>query len=761
LLVALLTGCGRGDSEQAPIQHAPAVESARYVGRAICKECHAAQDRLWSGSHHDLAMQPAVAATVLGNFDDANFRYGKVATTFFRRGGKYFVRTDGPGGKLQDFEIRYTFGVAPLQQYLIPLNGGRLQALSIAWDSRPKGEGGQRWFHLYPKERVTHEDELHWTGPEQNWNFMCAECHSTDLKKNYDAGSRTYRTTWSEINVSCEACHGPGSQHAAWARERAKGGGAAKGAPVSLGSKPRAAPWTIDPRTGSARPRASGLARAELETCAPCHARRASIAAGFEAGKPLLDHYLPALLEPPLYHVDGQIREEAYEHGSFLQSRMAHAGVACSDCHEPHSLKLRAGGNALCAPCHAPAKYDAPSHHFHEAEGPGARCVACHMPEKTYMLIDRRRDHSIRVPRPDLSVALGVPNACAQCHADRPSRWAARSVERWYGHAPSGFQKFAEAFHDQSREEPGAGERLAALLADPGQPAIVRATAAAAIARAPDPAGMAAARGALGDADALVRHAALGTVDLLPPEERADAAAALLDDPSRAVRIEAARLLAPSAAALTAARRASFERAAAEYVAAQNLNADRPENRVNLGSFYAQLGRPDEAEAEFREALRLRRAYVPAWVNFADMRRAQSRDREAEGLLREGLEAAPDDASLHHALGLALIRLQRRQEAEQSLSRAAMLAPDDPRFAYVHAVALESLGRRREARAALERALERHPNNPELLGAAAHSSRDAGARAAALRYAERLVARTPWDPAARRLLESLRATPAR
>ncbi len=194
------------------------LERAAYVGAAPCAQCHPSEFKAWSGSHHQLAMQEANGSTVLGDFDNAKFKYNDVETVFFKRDGKYFVRTDGPNGKLADYQISYTFGVAPLQQYLIAFPGGRYQALSIAWDTRPKAEGGQRWFHLYPNDKIDHTDQRHWTGIYQNWNLQCAECHSTNLHKGFDAAANVYRTTFSEINVACEACHGPGSRHVGWAQ---------------------------------------------------------------------------------------------------------------------------------------------------------------------------------------------------------------------------------------------------------------------------------------------------------------------------------------------------------------------------------------------------------------------------------------------------------------------------------------------------------------------------------------------------------------
>ncbi|HJZ04763.1 MAG TPA: multiheme c-type cytochrome, partial [Patescibacteria group bacterium] len=386
---------------------------ARFVGGKVCAGCHEEEYKLWSGSHHDLAMQGANEKTVLGDFNDVGFTYFGVESKFYRRDGKFMVRTDGPDGKLHDYEIKYTFGIYPLQQYLIEFPGGRLQALSIAWDSRPKSEGGQRWFHLYPNEKIIHDDILHWTGPNQNWNYMCADCHSTNLKKNYDQKLNKYNTTWSEINVSCEACHGPGSLHVELAKRSEsenKNLGYSKGLVVRLDER-KGIKWTVDPQTGRAIRSEPRITNIEIETCAPCHSRRSVIWKDHAFGKPYMDTHLPTLLEEDMYYADGQIQGEVYEYGSYLQSKMYHEGVTCSDCHEPHSLKLRADGNGVCTQCHLNSKYDSTLHHFHKMGSVGTSCVECHMPVTTYMVIDPRHDHSIRIPRPDLSVKIGTPNA--------------------------------------------------------------------------------------------------------------------------------------------------------------------------------------------------------------------------------------------------------------------------------------------------------------------------------------------------------------
>ena len=471
----------------APGVTAPAA-AATYVGGAACRGCHEKAFEAWQGSHHDLAMQAASDKTVLGNFDNAKLAYAGTTSTFFKRDGKFFVNTDGPDGKLADYELKYTFGVTPLQQYLIEFPDGRMQALSIAWDARPKGAGGQRWFHLYPGEKVTHKDPLHWTKPSQNWNFMCADCHSTNLRKGYDEAANRFKTTWSEMNVACEACHGPGSSHLAWAKKEGdwkRLDASGKGLAVALDER-RGVSWAMNAETGNAsRSRPRETAR-EIEVCARCHARRSQISDDYVHGRPMGDTLIVSPIENGLYWPDGQMRDEVYNHGSFAQSRMFAKGVTCSDCHDPHSLKLRAPGNGVCAQCHLPSKYDTPAHHHHQTGSKGAACAACHMPTTTYMVVDPRHDHSMRIPRPDLSVKLGTPNACTNCHADRKAQWAADAVQKWYGHTPGGYQAFGEAFAAALRQAPDARSQLMKIAGDATQPAIVRASALERLASDPD-----------------------------------------------------------------------------------------------------------------------------------------------------------------------------------------------------------------------------------------------------------------------------------
>jgi predicted CXXCH cytochrome family protein len=433
---------------------------------------------------------------------------------------------------------------------------------------------------------------------------------------------------------------------------------------------------------------------------------------------------------------------------------MAHAGVTCSDCHEPHSATLRAPANGLCTQCHASSQYDAPAHHHHRPTTAGAQCVECHMPARTYMQVDPRRDHSLRVPRPDLTVTTGTPNACTGCHANRPAAWAAAAVKGWLGRDAKGFQDFATAFHDADERRPGAGTALSAIASSTTQPSIVRASA---IERAGE-LGAAASNltALLRDADPLIRRSALRVLEQAPGPEWTPLLVPLLADPARSVRLAAARVLGPSAAQLTGSDLAAFQRASAEVLSSARFSADRPESRVALGVFLSDLGRTSEAEGEYRAAIRLGPDFPPGYVNLAELLRRSRTEQEAERVLREGIARIPMSAELHYALGLSLTRSNRPSEATAALKTASDLAPDIPTFSYGYALALNKTGQSAPAIRVLIAALARHPGNRDILFALAAFERDAGELAAARQHARQLVERDPADSEARALEESLR-----
>jgi tetratricopeptide (TPR) repeat protein len=746
--LALVLGCSK--------RSAPASAPApTFVGRAACAPCHAKELELFSGSRHDLAMQPANEETVLGDFGDASFEHFGVRSSFFRREGKFCVRTDGADGQLADFEIAYTFGVYPLQQYLVGFPDGRYQALSIAWDSRAKEAGGQRWFHLYPNEPIPAGDILHWTGPAQNWNFMCAECHSTDLKKNWRVDEQRYATSWSEIDVSCEACHGPGSAHVAWAAHPTAEARDSLARGLVLDLKSEGIAWIFDPATGKSRPERPPKSRTEVEMCARCHSRRSQLFEDSVPGRALLETHKPALLEERLYHADGQQQEEVYEYGSFLQSRMYAVGVSCRNCHDPHSGRIEGTPDQVCVRCHVPERFATPAHHHHEPGGKGASCVECHMPARDYMVIDARRDHSFRVPRPDLAVELGTPDACTACHADRSASWARDAVATWYPQGRGTTPHPARALDAGRRGRPQAEQELLQLVGDTLQAPIVRASAIELLAQCLGASSLPALERALADPDGLVRSAALDALAALPPPERLRLGSALLRDPLRGVRIEAASALAGEARLLNAEQRKPFDAALAEYRAAQATNADRPEAWANLGSIAARLGERAAARRAYEEGLRVGPWFGGAWVNLADLCREEGDEAECERVLRRGLGPAADKAPLHHALGLCLARTQRLPEALVELQRALEQAPGDTELAYVYGIALSSAGRKPEAAAVLSAALGRRPADRELLFALATLQRDLGNLPLAREYARRLLEATHGDPGARTLLEEL------
>jgi tetratricopeptide (TPR) repeat protein len=736
---------------------------ASFVGSETCAGCHQEQAKQWRGSQHKHAMDHATEQTVLGDFSGATFDYYGVRSRFFRRNGKFLIETDGPDGKLATFEVKYTFGLDPLQQYLVQFPDGRIQALSLAWDSRPKDQGGQRWFHLYPNEKIKHDDILHWTKLNQNWNFMCAECHSTGVRKNYDAATDRFATTFAEISVGCESCHGQGSSHVEWVHAQqswwpfGKSDDPTKGLLVRFDER-HDIRWPINPTTGNAaRSFTPALQRKEVETCGLCHARRAAFSEDWVPGRSLSDTHVVSPLTRGLYEADGQMRDEVYNHGSFKQSRMFAAGVTCGDCHEPHSAKLRAAGDGVCAQCHALEKYAAVSHNRHEGLDPALTCASCHMPTRTYMVVDRRHDHSFRIPRPDLSVKLGTPNACNDCHADKPAAWAGLAIEGWHGSARKGFQKYAEAFHADWTDQVNAAALLGVVASNANTPAFARASALSALRSRLSAANINLARAGLMDSDPMVRIGAIDMLEGAPVNQLWPLVSPLLADSSRGVRTRAVSLLAavPSAQQ-PAADRERFERAAAEFIAAQRLNADRPEARATLGNFLARRGLPAAAEAEYKAALRLSPQYSPAAINLADLYRQLGRDGEGENTLRTAIAASSRDPGLHYALGLTLTRLKQPGEALAEFRQAVELDPDRARYAYVYAVALHSAGRGGEAITVLKDSLARHPNDRDTLLALINFSREAGDIAGALMYAEQAAQIFPDDQALARLAEELR-----
>ena len=648
---------------------------ANFVGSVECQDCHKVEYDKWLGSHHDLAMGVANENTVLGDFNNADITIHGITSRFYTKDGKYFVHTNGPGGEMGDFEITHTFGWYPLQQYLVPFPGGRLQTLHIAWNSKENF-----WFRVPPEGPIEPDDWLYWTNAAQNWNGMCAQCHSTNLEKNYDPETGTYSTTWSDIDVGCEACHGAGSKHVEWAQ-------------MSDMARPTVSNYELTQQTSNIS------SREHVELCAPCHSRRGTMADDTHAKADLLKNYLPSLLTENLYFADGQIEDEVYVYGSFTQSKMYRHDVRCSDCHDVHTIKLVKEGNDLCLQCHRADQYDSKDHHFHKQEGEtgeavmsaegevlfevgtGAQCVQCHMPGRVYMGADYRPDHSFRIPDPALSAAIGSPDACLRCHIDKDSQWSQDSVLEWYG--PGQRSHYGTTIARARQGDPDAGPDLLRLAQDLLYPVNVRATALSMLTAYPGTETTQAMEIALMDEEALIRRTAVSAIFVPDIERLAKLIAPLLYDPVKTVRIEAAsRLNGEMSKLLNKEQQEVFQVVLQEYIDSMEYSADFAASRHNLANLYSELGKPDDAVMQYEQAIRIDNRFFPAKVNLAVLYSQRGQNEKAERLLREVVRDEPDLYDAAYSLGLLLVEMQNYREAVTYLENASRGLPERARIRY-------------------------------------------------------------------------------
>jgi Tfp pilus assembly protein PilF len=685
---------------------------ATFVGGKKCMDCHKAEYDKWQNSHHDRAMDAVNDGSVLGDFNNGAVEFYGITSRFYRKDKKFFVHTQGPDGKIGEFEITHTFGWYPLQQYLVPFPGGRLQCLPIAWDVRQK-----RWYHLYPDAPIDANDWLYWTNAGQNWNGMCAECHSTNLKKNYDIQSDAYQTTWSEIDVSCEACHGAGSRHVEWAQ-------------LPDMARPPTTNYELVVQTKEMN------SRQQVELCAPCHSRRAILGDYTHAEPDLLDSMLPSLLSPELYFPDGQILEEVYVYGSFTQSKMYSRNVRCSDCHDVHSIKKVKEGNALCLQCHRAGIYDTQAHHFHKKKGEkgepiksadgrvlfdvgtGAECVQCHMPGRNYMVIDYRPDHSFRMPRPDLSIKLGTPNACNRCHVDKTDQWSDQYVTKWYG--PGRKAHYGTTIDDGRKQLPTAQTDLIKLAADPLYPVIVRSTALSLLEAYSAKETTRVYELALMDNEALIRRTAVNHLNASDSKRQTALLTAMLYDPVKAVRIEAARRITEiSDPPLDNNQKMVFQVSLDEYQKSMEYSADFAFGRYNLGNLYVALKQPQKAVESYRAAIKIDNLFYPAKVNLAMLYNQMGQNNEALTLLRDVATTHPELYEVQYSLGLLLAEEKEYAEAAKYLELAASGMPRRTRIHYNLGLLRQHLEQDSDAEASLLKAQELEPDNLDYLYALA------------------------------------------
>lgn len=651
-----------------------------YIGDQQCKNCHASQYNDWLKSDHFKAMEKPTDSTVSGNFNQASYTADGVTSTFFKRDGKFIINTQGDDGKNHDYEVKYTFGYFPLQQYLVAFPGGRMQATRLSWDSRNK-----KWFHQYAGQRIDYRDWLHWTRNAQNWNTMCSECHSTNLQKNYNLDEDTYNTTFSVLNVSCEACHGPGKLHVDYISSQ-------------------------DYKEGKKTPHSFLLLHkgskqiAQINACAPCHAVKGNINAHKINSDELLDDYIPAIPNTERFYADGQVNDEDYNYTSFLQSKMFRRNVTCSNCHNPHSGKIYFTTNQLCLQCHAKT-YDDPTHTFHAVNTAGAACKNCHMPGKIYMGNDLRHDHSFRVPRADLSVRYGTPNACNNCHKDKTSQWAAGAVEKWYG--PKRKYHFADDLIPGSKLDANSEAHLVKLLADTSVPAIIKATAANYLGSISTQSSMNALLSCLKNTNAQVRYEALRSLMNFSMGQYLNAIAPSLNDKVRAVRIAAADLFSTVPKEdIPSAYYTAYTNASTELNNYLLYQADFAHGNISIADHYMKINDQKNAEKFYLRALQKDSLVNLPRINLSLLYNSQGRNKEALDVLETAAKTNNKDAQVFYDLALLQNEMNNKAAALLNFQKAYELKIQDPRLFYNYALLLQQTGNSDKAIKVLETGLK-------------------------------------------------------
>ncbi len=709
---------------------------AGYAGSESCRGCHAAATALWESSHHGLAERLVSIHADGAAFSPAReVAHGTNVSRVHREGETFHLTGPGWTQSQETHAVNRIIGVSPLRQGLMAASGGRWQATELAYDPRTND-----WFNVFGGENRRAGEWGHWTGRGMNWNSMCASCHNTRLRKNYDPLTDTYRTTMAEMSVGCESCHGPMKAHVEWQAAR--------------------------PARGGKDPTLSKFTRAQsLDTCGSCHARRGELTGDFKPGDSFHDHFELATVDhSDVFHADGQVREENYEFSSFLGSRMHLKGVHCLDCHQPHSAKPILSGNQLCLRCHDGTYPGAPriepaAHSHHRVldlagslapdpavPGSGGQCVNCHMPQTVYMQRHARHDHGFTIPDPVLTRELGIPNACNRCHADQSTDWAVEAVERWYGPTmnQAGRQR-TRAIAQARRGDATARGDLIALTTSTNEPPYWRAVAVELLGSWSDEASVSAALLQLADdAEPLVRAKAIRALGLNPVPPSAPASELLsrkLEDSVRAVRLNAAW-------ALRSGLRMDSP-VGGEVRHLLDFNADQPTGQMSLGNFYHARGQHDRALTHYQRAVEWDPFSAPIRHELAVVLSALERPREAAAHLEAAARLAPHDAEYpfklalawneagdsektldaletavrvdsRHArawynLGLARVGAGDSTGALDALLRAESLTPRDPSIPYARATVLARLGRVEEARAAAARALEIQPGHPEAV----------------------------------------------
>ncbi|MBU2893610.1 hypothetical protein KO495_09790 [Colwellia sp. D2M02] len=723
-----------------------------YASEQACISCHQSQVQDWQQSDHFHAMEPATTATVLGNFDNQTLNYQNQQARFYTENKTLMITMPNLQGKLTNYPVLYTFGYQPLQQYMFDMGQGKIQLFPFAWDSRTKEQGGQRWFVLHPDQKQ--HDLFHWSQMGQNWNHMCADCHSTDFKKQFDLKTNSFKSTFSEMNVSCKACHGDTKQHLSWAHGDTQIKD--KGLAVNINKK---TPLFVRQADGSMKSAEPIQSSEQVPVCATCHSRRAQLGDRKEPHA-FLTQFQPSLITPELYHVDGQVWDEDYVWGSFQQSKMFEAGVTCSNCHNPHSGKLKLPGNQTCTQCHTSEVFNTPTHHGHKVDTAGSQCVDCHMPATTFMQVDARRDHSFRVPRPDLTLKTKAPNACNSCHEDKTPQWAVKNIKQWHPNSKFiGSEHFSLAFHAADNRLPNSSAMLTKIAQNKDFPDIIRASALSRLANTPDNNAVVAIVRAVKENEPLKRQAAIEAAMPYDIWQRWRMLNSLLDDSHRYIRSEAARALAailvePSGK-LNNADTKRLTNALNEYKQSQVYQAERGFSHTNLGNLALELNKPEQAKAHYLTAIEVENIFIPSYVNLADLYRTQGDEKSTQDILQQGLKINAEAADLHYALAMSYVRSQNKSAALTHLQEAATLANDNASYSYTYALLLQDIGQMDRSLAALQHAFKITPNNPDISYSLAQAYLAKKQYDLALRYAKNLALLVPGNQQIQQFIQQI------
>ncbi len=719
-MLLLLSNCNTKDKKEYSSIQNNAVE-ATFVGSESCKTCHEKEFKSWEGSHHDQAMKIADSTTILADFNNTTFTHNKVKNSFFKKEGEFYVNTEGPDGKYYDYKIVYTFGFTPLQQYIVQFPNGEYQCLLTAWGTIEK-----KWFHLQPNLDIIHDEWINWSGGSQRWNTMCADCHSTNLHKNYDSKTTTYNTAYSEINVGCEACHGPSSKHNAYYKN----------------PDDNVIPVKLD--------MANFLpSKILVDKCARCHSRRSQITKVFDYKGEFLDHYYPSLIEGPVYELDGQIKDEDYVYGSFIQSKMYSKGISCKDCHDVHSLKPIKKGNDLCLTCHVPA-YNEPSHHYHKVNTDGVQCVNCHMTGKYYMGNDFRRDHSFRIPRPDQTVKYKTPNACNGCHTDKSAKWASDFIVKKYG------AKRQDHFSDHLLK--GYFEDLNGfkeLFSNASYPEIARATALKQYSNQPLSSDeILALTTYLKDSSAMVRKETVQALERIGKTDLSNKIMPLLMDSIRVVRISAARYFNMTAEDMGTDD--GFKKANKEFLEELDMNSDFASGQQQLALYYQAKGNVDAAVKAYKRAIEIDNRFNMARMNLALLYYQRGLIKECEALYLKVIEQEPEFSQSYYMLGLLYNETGNDKKAMGYLKLATEKEPANMNAFYNYALKLQQEKKNAESIKIINGALKIFPNNERLLYAKLIGEINLQQIANAKKTCNLLIEIAPDNANYRQIFESLR-----